>query len=79
MKNSIRRIIAAHAATMSGVGNWIFEAEQTDGGANSSTEEGPRKASWTGLYWGPDAGNAPPIPSSNDRTRRQSALLANIG
>lgn len=30
---SIRRMVAAHATTMSGVGGWQFSAAQTDGGA----------------------------------------------
>lgn len=34
LKNSIQRMLTAHAATMSGVGNWTFKAERTDDGAS---------------------------------------------
>jgi hypothetical protein len=33
VRDSIRRMILAHAATMDGVGGWRFVAGETDGGA----------------------------------------------
>jgi hypothetical protein len=34
VKDSIQRMVTAHAATMSGVGNWTFKAERADDGAS---------------------------------------------
>jgi hypothetical protein len=34
VKDSIRRMVTAHAATMGGIGTWTFKAEQTDDGAS---------------------------------------------
>jgi len=34
VKASIQRMVAAHAATMTGVGDWTFKAAQTDEGAS---------------------------------------------
>jgi hypothetical protein len=36
VKGSIQRMVTAHAATMNGVGDWKFSAEQTDDGATLS-------------------------------------------
>lgn len=42
VRNSIRRMTAAHAATMNGVGGWKFEAAEIEGGA-SLTVHAPAK------------------------------------
>ena len=34
VRDSVRRTVAAHAATMNGVDGWAFEAAQIDGGAS---------------------------------------------
>jgi hypothetical protein len=34
VRDSVRRMVAAHAATMNGVDGWAFEAAQIDGGAS---------------------------------------------
>jgi len=38
VKDSIQRMVMAHAATMNGVGDWIFKAEPTDDGAILSVQ-----------------------------------------
>jgi hypothetical protein len=44
VRDSIRRMVAAHAATMNAVDGWTFEAEDIDGGASLTVRPPPKDA-----------------------------------
>ena len=44
VRESIRRMVLAHAATMNGVDGWTFEAKEIEGGASLDVHAPPRDA-----------------------------------
>ena len=44
VRQSIRRMVLAHAATMNGVDGWTFEAKEIEGGASRDVHTPPKDA-----------------------------------
>ena len=78
VRNSIRRMTTAHAATMNGVDGWKFEAAEIEGGA-SLTVHPPAKdvgqIAWAGLLRRPDARNASSSAPPDDCAGRKPARV----
>ena len=79
VKDSIRRMVFAHAATMNGVGGWRMSAAEIDDGATLTViapAKDAAKLQRARLHRRLDARHAPPDASPDDRQGREAASLA---